>query len=66
MNWIKCSDRIPEPRVSVLGRVRFSYTVYLIQVYYNDFHWSNWFGDTINEVTHWMPLPNEPKEDENE
>lgn len=71
MSWIKCSDRLPFDCESVLIYSR-GYTVisaYLVYdlkkepIYWNVNDWDE--SDTtweIDEVTHWMPLPEPPKE----
>lgn len=65
MEWIKCSDRLPETE----GR----YLVCLRNFYVTEFNYSNyskprWFnlaaGDESmdNPIRFWMPLPEPPKE----
>lgn len=55
MEWIKVSERMPEPFVTVIvdGGVAL-YTGYK----WNTITGCSWPGETIMwEVTHWMPLP---------
>lgn len=59
MEWIECSERLPESDDHVLA---FIDNRYIWQSYYRDGIWyccnSNEFEDI---VTHWMPLPEKPK-----
>ena len=58
--WIKCSDRLPE-----LDDDGYSYPVLAVNEigdikvvsFYGDEGW-----DSCTEITHWMPLPQPPKE----
>ena len=58
--WIPCSERLPESFIYVLcaGRDGIGILRYI---------GSKWLDDeahvyTTNEITHWMPLPEPPKE----
>ncbi len=67
MEWIKCSDRLPEDRIDVLvyNGEACSVSSYLKE-FYNKFGYHEWSHNeeqfNYNEVTHWMPLPQPPKE----
>lgn len=60
MEWIKCSDRLPEEGISVIIYIGFVTT---------GFYQEEWFYDSYDlddddldhEVTHWMPLPKPPE-----
>ena len=60
VKWIPCSERLPESFIYVLctGRDGIGILRYI---------GSKWLDDealvyTTNEITHWMPLPEPPKE----
>ncbi|WP_166296269.1 DUF551 domain-containing protein [Photorhabdus tasmaniensis] len=64
MNWIKCSDRLPEPIKTVLivisGRV---YCGYLSMDEENGFYIpSGYIYMDLNAVGHWMELPQPPED----
>jgi hypothetical protein len=59
MEWVKCSDRLPEPGELVLI---FTTDMYLFMGWLENGHlWcyehQTWF---LTEVSHWMPLPPNP------
>ena len=60
MNWIKCSDEMPEKSVNVL--IANIYTIGLAKLNSTGFTViaSNDFVPK-NQVTHWMPLPELPE-----
>ena len=64
MNWISVKERLPKDGVTVLVRTTYGlvaaalHDTYLHEREEGD----NSFDDS--EVTHWMPLPEPPKEDE--
>jgi hypothetical protein len=60
-NWIKCSDRMPEDGRDVLVwdiNREVSKRYYTEGAYFASFH-GHW--KTLDEVTHWMPLPEAPE-----
>ncbi|WP_071789429.1 DUF551 domain-containing protein [Photorhabdus temperata] len=64
MNWIKCSDRLPESIRTVLivvsGRVFCGY----LSMNEDEFYIPS--GDIymdLNAVSHWMPLPSPPEDE---
>jgi hypothetical protein len=66
MNWVKCSDRLPEHLETVLfSDSKKVYSGYLLRPRFEDDDYIGWFcsGDfPIDGVTHWMPLPEVPNE----
>lgn len=66
--WISVKDRLPEECQTVLAfdqNEGFSVLAFYIDTMYGK-SWLDEVGNTINFgwVTHWMPLPEAPKEDE--
>ncbi|MEK9497091.1 DUF551 domain-containing protein [Photorhabdus sp. P32] len=59
MNWIKCSERLPE-LVDDSVLVWFSDIESMDMVHIEDYFKDKWY--IIRKVTHWMPLPNPPEE----
>lgn len=63
--WIKAEDGLPDNMEEVLV-----YTGQIMGVGYNDYKfgwtWRDEDGEIIENVTHWMPLPEPPKEEEGE
>jgi len=65
VGWIKCSDGLPEPYERVLVRISG------VDVgYHNTVTWQDTYGDNwrvpLEHITHWMPLPKPPKEENHE
>lgn len=60
MKWIKCSERLPEPGTEVLVYVKCAYDTsilhYNVYVYDPAMYQPHW-----TYVTHWMPLPEPPR-----
>ncbi len=66
-NWIKCSERLPELDSE-------DYEYYLVSYFYNEkreVYFAEWCRNKffsseipVNSITHWMPLPQPPREDE--
>lgn len=67
--WIPCSERLPEPRMAVLGYAPRYQNIYAL--YYDSVDgWMLWspvrddfFPNSQGEIVAWMPLP-EPYEEE--
>ena len=56
--WISVKDRLPKPNENVLVYCK-EYGIYV------DIHMSGGiFGYSMDSVTHWMPLPEPPEENE--
>lgn len=66
MEWISVKDRLPDRKEDVylccIDSLAFPGTQYIrILKFYGDGTWGHG-----GNVTHWMPLPEPPKEEENE
>lgn len=59
MNWIKCSDRLPESEVRVLVFIP-EYGIQIITKDRASWHDDDNYDYKLSEVTHWMPLPTDP------
>lgn len=64
--WIPVSKRLPEVNTAVLGFL-WGTTVDIVWI---NGRTGNWASEYVNEykgweITHWMPLPQAPKEDNN-
>ena len=73
--WISVKDRLPEPDIAVFGlqngRIgiysryddgEFWYWSIAESLYLYDIHDLDFVSDDEYEVTHWMPLPEPPKD----
>lgn len=63
-NWISVKDRLPDEDTIPMVLVNTTYGYEL--GYYNRYAnlgWTNTLGTTCFDVTHWMPLPEPPKEE---
>lgn len=58
-NWIPVSERLPENDTAVIVATDNGVVFQCLYAYDG---WDLWDGYTVN-ITHWMPLPNPPKED---
>ena len=57
--WISVKDKLPTKEGDYIA-----YSSFVEALYYQDSKWKDYTGDEIvivNEVTHWMPLPEIPK-----
>lgn len=65
--WIPCSKMLPEKHVEVLA-----YSPYwgkiVVAMWGGEFWLEQWTDDDLeqSEISHWMPLPEPPKEADNE
>ena len=67
--WISVNDKLPEPKTDVLAAWDDGAVWSIWQNWANDndkdkFLYYVDMGASVHEVTHWMPLPEPPKEDE--
>lgn len=70
MNWIKCSEILPQNNKTVLIRISYSESneEYIVPARLNDKNiWQELSGccqqfHHEQYVTHWMPLPEKPKD----
>lgn len=70
--WIKCSDRLPEDCVNVLifcpliKQMTAAYLAYSVDrepLFYCIIDFDEYDQNaSIEDITHWMPLPNPPQE----
>lgn len=61
--WISVEDRLPDESGSYLVCTRRSYA-FTAHFYLNTNEWKSHFaGSAGKHITHWMPLPEPPKED---
>lgn len=62
--WISVKDRLPEKGEIVLAcGLRHATSGMFQGASRNNPRWWHWKGNTLKEVTHWMPLPKPPKEE---
>lgn len=61
-DWISVKDRLPEKYERVIVVNSCGYVSDGCLYNGNNFVLRGTFGDTINFITHWMPLPEPPKE----
>ena len=68
--WISVKDRLPEKETLVIALVQYEVGWYRIFAWRDDKGWvssAEEFQESDGDyVTHWMPLPERPKEDGNE
>ena len=67
--WIPVTERLPEKYVNVLCHLRSldrKSEYYSIDHLMEDGQWWKAANSWKHEVTHWMPLPEPPKEEEND
>lgn len=63
--WIKCSDRMPENEEHVIAFIPSNCEGSKIEILLFDVFTNRWEGEnyyTRYEISHWMPLPNKPKD----
>lgn len=63
--WIPVSERLPEDESDVLGYLRLGEEGRIYPAHYAKGVWWDCIFNTpaTNTTTHWMPLPEPPKED---
>lgn len=60
--WISVKKRLPEEWEPVLGAIG---TIVEVVIYIGNGKWRvTWNHDAIDEITHWMPLPDPPEVEE--
>ncbi len=63
-DWISIKDRLPEPGVRILARdavAEFTGSCHFwTDENHTEFFFDSGVTHTLNEVTHWMPLPDPP------
>ena len=66
MEWISVNDRLPEDGENVIACDKERAVCEAIYDKDGKFYWSGFWGDwcDVLEATHWMPLPEPPKEEE--
>lgn len=66
MNWIKCTDQLPTPGTDCLIFPRPDFGLPVHEGLYDyDKQWKCHDNDVVAykiEVTHWMPIPDDPKD----
>lgn len=67
-DWIKCSEKMPENRKSVLVVIKEDeYIDICVGETYGEGNWmingEHWYEKSDPAITHWMPLPELPKEE---
>lgn len=64
MEWISVKERMPEDWVSVLGCMRFAYPYPAVRECWviDGKHFFFPALRSVEQVTHWMPMPDVPKE----
>lgn len=66
--WISVDDRLPEPRKDVIVRIKSLDGKWFgtsVDYQLEDGQWKKSGSTWKISVTHWMPLPEPPKEDDN-
>ena len=59
-HWINVKDRLPENDDDVLLATSGGIGLGYYNIYFDE--WTDYTNDDNNRVTHWMPLPEPPKE----
>ena len=65
--WVSVADRLPEPETEVLARCRYKDAWHILACYVSKRWYDQWYTIVAGQwvkVTHWMPLPEPPKEGE--
>lgn len=66
--WISVEERMPEPNTEVLAAIAAAENNpgVIVQAIFNGFQWkplASWIERPIAQPSHWMPLPDAPKEE---
>ena len=63
MEWISVEDRLPENETQCIGYFNHKWQVdfRVNEVWFTNNRWY-WDLDLIENITHWMPLPEPPKQ----
>lgn len=63
IEWIPCSEKLPERFQKVIVCREIEKGVYLVEQGYKDVgDWWKVYGTRTKKVTHWMPMPLPPEE----
>jgi len=60
--WIKSTDRLPKKDWDEMSKPVLAYTKGEYEVTKYDYTIEHWMGMPFTKPTHWMPLPEPPKE----
>ena len=65
--WISVKERLPENGQKIIAAFRGSsgWVVDQARYAYGEFDFASWVNVLGDNVTHWMPMPPKPKEEEN-
>ena len=63
MEWIKCSDRLPEKETMVLTYSPETNLRWGMIAFHGAWEVAIEGMETVSGITHWMPLPQPPKEE---
>lgn len=66
MHWISVGERLPENGQKIIAAFRGSsgWVVDQARYAYGEFDFASWVNVLGDNVTHWMPLPQSPEEEE--
>lgn len=66
MRWISVGERLPENGQKIIAAFRGSsgWVVDQARYAYGEFDFASWVNVLGDNVTHWMPMPPKPKEEE--
>ena len=63
--WISVGERLPENGQKIIAAFRGSgWVVDQARYAYGEFDFASWVNVSSDNVTHWMPMPPKPKEEE--
>lgn len=65
--WISVGERLPENGQKIIAAFRGSsgWVVDQARYAYGEFDFASWVNVLGDNITHWMPMPPKPKEEEN-